>query len=243
MATTFVIACPSCSKQVKVSEEHVGKRIRCKECANVFPVQAPRSGSSASKPPAPKPPAPKGKGPPAPPKAKPAQEKPAPEPEAKPIPFADEEDPNDYSLTQINDGMPRCPFCAKEMSAVDARICLNCGYNTRTRKRPEVKAVYQHTSLELFLWWLPAILTIIFMIGCLVWYLVSWMMIEDWMADSWFEDEPGPPRTYMVGLSPGAFRLYQGLLIAGMFVPLTKFVIKRLVKENKPKERKIGEDD
>jgi len=240
MATTFVIACPDCSKQVKVSDEHVGKRIKCKECAKIFPVQAPKSGESA-----PKPAAAKAKGPPAPPKAKakPPEEKPPPEPAAKPKSYDDDEDPNDYSLGQINDGMPRCPFCAKEMSSAEARICLSCGYNTRTRQRPQVKAVYQHTGTELFLWWLPAILTILFMIGCLVWYLVSWMLIEDWMADSVFEDEPGPPRTYMVGLSPGAFRLYQGLLIAGIFVPLTKFVIKRLVHNNKPQERNIEEDD
>ncbi|MSR52465.1 MAG: hypothetical protein EXS09_04145 [Gemmataceae bacterium] len=238
MATTFVIACPDCSKQVKVSDEHVGKRIRCKGCDKIFPVQAPTAKGSA-----PKPSAPKGKGPPAPPKTKAPEGKPLPEPETKPNPNADEEDTNDYSLAQINDGMPRCPFCAKEMSAVDARICLNCGYNTRTRQRPVVKTVYQHTGVEVFLWWLPGILTVLFMIGCLVWYLVSWMMIEDWMAESVFEDEPGPPRTYLVGLSPGAFRLYQGLLLAGLYVPCTRFVIKRLVKDNKPKERKLGEDD
>jgi len=239
MATTFVIACPDCSKQVKVSDEHVGKRIRCKECAKIFPVQAPTTGDSSPKPAA------KSKGPPAPPKAKakPPEVKPAPEPEKSVVASFDEEDPNDYSLGTINDGLPRCPFCAMEMATVDARICLHCGYNTRSRKRPEVKVVYQHTGLEMFLWWLPAILIILFMIGCLVWYLISWSLVEDWMKDSIFEDEPGPPPVYMAGVSPGAFRLYQALLIMGIFVPLTRIAYKRLVTNNKPPERKMGEED
>ena len=240
MATTFVIACPDCSKQVKVSDEVVGKRIRCKGCGTIYPVRA----ANDAVPTPPKPAGTKGKSPPpAPkPKAKPPEEKPVPVLEKEAATNAEEEDPNDYSLATINDGMPRCPFCAKEMAAVDARVCLNCGYNTRSRKRPEVKAVYQHTGVELFLWWLPAILTILFMIGCLVWYLVAWTMIEEWMADSVFEDEAGPPPTYLAGLSPGAFRLYQGLLIIGLYVPLTRFAYKRLVVHNKPDERKIGDD-
>jgi len=106
-----------------------------------------------------------------------------------------------------------------------------------------VKVVYQHTGLEMFLWWLPAILIILFMIGCLVWYLISWSLVEDWMKDSIFEDEPGPPPVYMAGVSPGAFRLYQALLIMGIFVPLTRIAYKRLVTNNKPPERKMGEED
>jgi ribosomal protein S27E len=41
MATTFVIACPDCGKQVKVSDAHVGKKVKCKECGAVYPVTGP----------------------------------------------------------------------------------------------------------------------------------------------------------------------------------------------------------
>ena len=62
------------------------------------------------------------------------------------------------------------------------------------------------------------------------------------MVDSVFEDEPGPPRTYLAGLGPGAMRLYHALAIIAIYVPLYRFTYKRLVKNNKPPERKIKED-
>src|SRR5215210_4577628 len=49
MATTFVIACPECSKQVRVSDEHVGKKIRCKGCEHVYAVRAPGGPPPAAK--------------------------------------------------------------------------------------------------------------------------------------------------------------------------------------------------
>src|SRR6478609_2713299 len=64
MATTFVIACPECGKQVKVSDAHVGKKVKCKECGAVYPVKAPAGAPAAAKGP-----------PPAPGKGKPTQAK------------------------------------------------------------------------------------------------------------------------------------------------------------------------
>jgi hypothetical protein len=157
--------------------------------------------------------------------------------------FDDEYEPNKYVMAPTDDVLPRCPFCAKQLSSMDALICLNCGYNTRTRTRPEVKQVYQATFMEYFLWHLPAIISVLFMIGMLVWYLFFWNLIEDWLADSWFEDEPGPPRTYLGGLGPGFMRLYHALFIIFVSVPLVRFCLKRFIKQYKPPERKIkGED-
>ena len=160
MANTFVIACPDCAKQVKVSDEHVGKRIKCKGCGTIFPVKA-ADGS---------PPSPSKAAPPSAPKTKtaaPAAPKTSmaapPEPSK---PRDDEYDPNDYSLTATNDNLPRCPFCASEMESAEALICLTCGYNTRTRTRPEVKKIYQPTGFEVFLWLLPAILASSSRSGC-----------------------------------------------------------------------------
>lgn len=225
MATTFVIACPDCGKQVKVSEEHAGKRIKCKECGTLYPVRDPAAGAS------------KAKGPPPAPKAKQPPEPPPPDPTLDP-----DYDPNDYSMSKVTSTLPRCPFCAAEMESEEAMICLECGYNTRTRKRPEVKQVYQNTGGQIFLWLLPGILTVLVEIGLVVWYVIFWMKIEGWMYESWFMDQPGPPVTYIVGLSPGMFKLYHALLIAAIFVPLTRFWYKRLVKDNMPQERKIKEE-
>ena len=243
MATTFVIACPECSKQVRVSDEHVGKKIRCKGCGNVFPVTA----AGADAPPA----APKTKA--AAPGAAKTKAASAGGPKTKAAPpgrtlrpdedpNSPEYDPNKYGLAQTNDTMPRCPFCAQEMPSVDALICLNCGYNTRTRTRPQVQQVYAPTPVEWFLWWLPAILTILAMIGMVVWYLFFWDLIEGWLEDSWFEDEKGPPTTYIAAASPSMFRVYHALLIAFLYVPMVRFVYKRLVKNYRPPERKIKED-
>jgi hypothetical protein len=248
MATTFVIACPECAKQVKVSDAHVGKKIRCKGCGHVYPVEAPAEAAAGPKPSAPRtkaapPSAPKTKAAPSAPKTTAAPPEPAPAPEPpKPASPDEEYDPNDYSLAATNDTLPRCPFCAKEMASDEARVCLNCGYDTRTRMRPEVKAIYEPTGGEIFLWLLPGILTVLTMIGMLVWYLFFYSLIEDWLADSWFEDEPGPPRTYLAGLGPPFMRLHHALLIAFLYVPMTRFAFKRLVKENRPPERHIKGD-
>src|SRR5215218_9172495 len=101
MATTFVIACPDCGKQVKVSDEHVGKRVKCKACGAVYPVKAAAAaGTPAGK-----------KGPP-----------PAPPADIARVNYRegmDDEDedagPKQYSLEKTNDTLPRCPFCAVEM--------------------------------------------------------------------------------------------------------------------------------
>jgi predicted Zn finger-like uncharacterized protein len=154
MATTFVIACPECGKQVKVTDDHVGKRVKCKECGAVYPVKAP-----AGKGPPPVPGKPKatkaqaGKGtqvkPPPPPTKAEAQEPPA---EVAPAGYRyveDDEDPDapkQYTVQQDESTLPRCPFCAMEMESHEAMICLNCGYNTRTRQRPEVRHVYAQRS-------------------------------------------------------------------------------------------------
>ena len=256
MATTFVIACPECSKQVRVSDEHIGKKIKCKGCGNVFPVPADAAGAPPTRSAAPGAPktqaspgaAPRTQSPGGAPRTKPAAPPAAPKTRMAPpdLPARPEDDPeydpNKYTVEQTNDTLPRCPYCAKEMPSADALICLHCGYNTRTRQRPEVKQVYAPTFMELFLWWLPAILCILTIIGMWVWYLFFWDLIEEWLADSWFEDDPGPPKTYLGGLSPGMFRLYHALLIIFLSVPMVRFIYKRLILHPKPPERRIKDE-
>lgn len=46
----IVVLCPSCSNAIKTPDELIGKRIRCKKCATVFPVtpgtESPQSSSA-----------------------------------------------------------------------------------------------------------------------------------------------------------------------------------------------------
>jgi hypothetical protein len=235
MATTFVIACPECSKQVKVSDEHIGKKIRCKGCGEIYPVPAAAPTASARKTQA----APKA----TPARGKATQVSAAAAPPPK-TPEPDEDyDPNKYTpVVEANDTLPRCPFCAHQMESMEARICLQCGYDTQKRQRPDVKQIYAPGFGEIFLWLLPAILTVLLMIGMVVWYLFFWDLIVEWLEDSWFEDEKGPPATYLAAASPSFFRLYHALLIIFMWVPMIRFCYKRFFINYLPPEKKIKED-
>jgi predicted Zn finger-like uncharacterized protein len=232
MATTLVIACPDCGKQVRVSDEHLGKKIKCKECGTVFPIQA-EGGSSSGKPPS---------------KPKPSAKPAAPPP---PIPLAknkgdDDEDEDEdgrataYGLIQTNDTAPRCPFCAKEMSSGDARICLNCGYDTQTRKRPEVKAVYAHTFMDRLIWLSPGLACFAIVIAFIVWDIIFFSLIPEWLKGSIFEDKEGE---YIAGFHPGFFKLYMTLLLIFLSVPLVRIGYKRCFVNPTPPDKKIADDD
>src|SRR5258708_6864601 len=135
MANIFVIACPQCRKQIKVSEAVVGKKIRCKDCGAAFPVAAPKAA-------------------PPPVKTK-AQEK-ADKAAAEAQEEADAQ--KAYAMAKDEVTVPRCPQCVKELESKDARICLHCGYNLITRTRVQTVAVHEPTGGEKFQWLLPGIL-------------------------------------------------------------------------------------
>ncbi len=46
-----VVACPSCGKQFRLSSEHWGKQLRCKECNHVFSLHAPGGDPPPREPP------------------------------------------------------------------------------------------------------------------------------------------------------------------------------------------------
>ena len=237
MATTFVIACPECGKQVKVSDEHVGKKIRCKGCEHIYPVAAPGGPPPVPKGPAGPPPVKPKAGPPP---VKPKVASPSPPALPPPTPVVDaEDDGKAYIVEQEDNSMPRCPFCAKEMASAEAMICLNCGYNTRTRTRPEVKAVYEPTSVEVFLWLLPGFLYVLTVVGFIVWYYFFWDLIEQWLKKSFLEESDG---VFTGGLSPKMFRLYMAIILIFASYPILRIAFKRLFKNNKPPERKIKDN-
>jgi DNA-directed RNA polymerase subunit M/transcription elongation factor TFIIS/uncharacterized membrane protein len=221
MATSIVISCPECGKQIKVAEEVIGKKIRCKECQAVFPVKAPKASPSAKA---------------APPKKKADDDLPI------PLAAADDDDDelsttpgNPYTLMQEEVSIPRCPQCAKEMESLEAVICVHCGYNMVTRRKAETRAIYETTGSDIFLWLLPglvAVLVILVMIGVDV---LCWMKMKSWAAGSWMEGEE--PGTW--NLRPNAFNLYITLALTFVGLILGKFAYKRLFVNNRPAEREI----
>lgn len=176
MATTILIICPECGKQIKAPDNVLGKKVRCKFCQAAFVA----SKGGGKKPAGGKP-------------GKPAAGKPAPVPAAKPSkPAIDDDDDDDedgptlYGLTDVSLA-PRCPDCANEMEEGQI-VCLICGYNTRTREKAQTVKTYDNTFMDKFIWLLPGIvcaLTALGLIGFDIWYLLK---IDDVVGkdDSWY---------------------------------------------------------
>jgi hypothetical protein len=175
MATTILIVCPECGKQIKAPDNVLGKKVRCKFCQAAFVA----SKGGGKKPAGGKP-------------GKPAAGKSAPVPAAKPSKPAidddddDEDGPTLYGLTDVSLA-PRCPDCANEMEEGQI-VCLICGYNTRTREKAQMVKTYDNTFMDKFIWLLPGIacaLAVCILIGFDIWYLLK---IDDLVGkdDSWY---------------------------------------------------------
>src|SRR5207244_6402516 len=118
-----------------------GKLIRWKGCGQVFAVRAPAASKSAAV-------GKKGSA------VQAAQAKPA---APAPPPQDAESEKNPYKLTDIVLAT-RCPQCAAAMESPEAVVCLNCGYNTSTRRRMTTIRTYAHTPLDWLIWLAPGIL-------------------------------------------------------------------------------------
>jgi hypothetical protein len=216
--TTIAISCPKCEKQIKAPAELAGKKIRCKDCLHVFVVKA----AAAAKAPAADKPAAKvdkpAKG--APDKAvKAAKEK-----EAAPAPAApvdeDEEVGGKYDVTDQT-FLPRCPYCAKELQSEEQVICLNCGYNRRTRERVHSKKTFETSGGDQFVWLLPGILCAVGVLSLIAAVVVIWVVFPDIESDhkeewwSWFFGKAG--------------RIYGTLLCGFIGFFLGAFAVRRLI--------------
>ena len=151
--------------------------MRCKGCDHVFVIQAPggaprpaaqpaKSAKSASKP-----------------AAKPAQ--PA-KPEKPAQPADDDEDPNPYVVTRL-DETPRCPQCAAEMASPEAVICLECGFNTKTREQARTRKVRHATGGDKFLWLLPGILSVVGVLLLIGYCFFHHFALPGILIDKWDE--------------------------------------------------------
>jgi hypothetical protein len=199
MASTITITCPECEKEMKVSADVIGKKIRCKGCSAVFPAKAAQGGGKSA--------APAGA------KAAAAKKKPAPKKDD------DDEEAKPYTVTEETFA-PRCPQCANEMESREAIICLFCGYNLDTREKARMRKIRDVTKWDVFVWWLPGIacaLAVITMITGDILYCA--LVNRDTFGQEVWYDFLGGLICKMWTVIPSIFLIYYA----------AKFAIRRLV--------------
>jgi predicted Zn finger-like uncharacterized protein len=216
MARTITITCPHCDAQMKASPEKVGKKVRCKECDEVFRVEDEEEGRS---PPPKKKPAP-------PPKKAAAPKKPEPKKPAPKKGDDDEDDPNPYGVTEEFLGA-RCPNCTFPMESDEAIVCLRCGYNTRTREINRTKRIKETTGNDWFLWLLPGILCLIGVVALIIFDVVYCVKADEWIdQNDWM--------TFWLA----SYGVKIWIVVASLFAIfyMGKYAFIRLLLENQPPE-------
>ncbi|MFL5242066.1 MAG: hypothetical protein ACJ8FY_08155 [Gemmataceae bacterium] len=213
MSTTIPIICPHCKKVSKGPSELMGKKIRCKNCREIFTVE--RIKQASPKAPSRKP-------------TKPQQEK----EEAPVLSIAEEEEDEGearpYAVTDI-DLTPRCPHCANEMEE-GAIICVHCGYNTQTRERFQTRKVIENTGMDIFVWLLPGILCVIVVLLCIAGIVYAWVKFDDHYAANKEE--------WWVGMVFGMFaKIYSSVIELFILYFAAMFAIKRLILHPTPPEK------
>jgi hypothetical protein len=239
MPATLDVSCPNCGKALKVPTEFEGKKIKCKDCATVFPVKAavkPARAVPAAKPAAK-------------PAANPATAAAPPPADAeKPkSPFLDEDEedvgpgkaPKPMGVVQESDA-PRCPHCAKELDPPDAVVCTHCGFNNKTRLKAETRKVIAADAADWMTHLLPGILALIIAIALIVVDIICWVNMSDWVAGSALEKDDKDPVTGKVQyyVKPGALIAVVIALSVIIIIPAVRFAVRRLIVEYKPEERR-----
>lgn len=230
MAATILIVCSECGKAVQAPADFACKKVRCKDCGNVFVAtpttrQAVSTKSAARTPPQKTAPTPASK---APSPASKIQTKPttktATPPPSKIVPPDDDGDGKPYQVSEL-DLAYRCPDCANEMESADAIICLNCGYNTVTREKAVTRKVHETTGQDYFIWLLPGIacvIAILTLIGFDIWYCLA---IDSLVEKEWY-----------FFIAHGAFKMW--ICIGSLYLIWLagKFAYKRLILNPTPPE-------
>lgn len=124
----------------------------------------------------------------------------------------------------------RCPECAKELASEDTVVCLNCGYNLRTRTRVKTKKTVNITSTDRFLWLLPGYLCLLFIVVLLVLDLLYWR---------WQPDADEMVRSNWAWLSYGGFKVWTIVGSLFVIVGLATFAYRRLLIHNEPPEIEV----
>jgi hypothetical protein len=134
---------------------------------------------------------------------------------------------NPYGMTEVS-LLPRCPHCAHEMPSEEAVICLNCGYNTQTRKHVGTKHTYEITPAEVAAWRMPGILCAIVALLGMIFIGFLWLAITRVIGD---DNDSSFAFMGRIG-----FKIY-GSLIVGFIVYFTASIAyNRLILNPRPPE-------
>ena len=231
MAAVLNVTCPNCGKALKVPAELEGKRVKCKGCDKPFPVAAPKPAAKA------------------PPPAEASGARPEPPAAASPDRYKvtwDDEADNDGSAVGVikEEDVPRCPHCAKELNPPDAVVCVNCGFNSRTRSKAETRKVYEPTGAEWASHLFPGVAAVTAVVVLMVLDVVCAFNMRSWMEGGMLEDDAvgldGKKKMYV---SPGAFIMFVlfGSIVA--IAPLARIGFKRLFVNYLPEEKKMADND
>lgn len=246
MADPIVVTCPKCKKKMKVPAEAVGKKVRCGGCQTAIPIQAPAAKKPAAPAKAAKPGPSQGisfeedDGPAVyglvmPSENEDGEEAPPPPP-PPPKPTApkhkgDDDDDNPYGVTTTRDA-PRCPHCAKELESEGAVICLNCGYNTQTRKHSPTRRVLDTTFWDWCVWLAPGIGCVLAIVGLLGFDYWFDIMLQESVWDGW--NEGAGTTSFSRGV-----RLWITAMTAWVIWQAAKFAFRRLILHPRPPEVEI----
>jgi hypothetical protein len=235
MPATLDVSCPNCGKKLKVPAELEGKRLKCKDCQEIFAVAAPKKA--------------KGPAPAKPAATKAAVKAPVEEPkpaEPKKSRFADEDDDDDMTPGKApramgvlhEEDVPRCPHCAKELDPPNAVVCKNCGFNNLTRVKFETKKVIASDTTDWLTHLAPGIIAAVIVIALIVVDIVCAVNMRGWMEGGDLEqDEVDMTGRKKMFVHPGAF--IAAIVAASIFiiVPAGRFAFRRLILNVKPQEK------
>jgi uncharacterized membrane protein YagU involved in acid resistance len=198
--------------KMKAPAEAVGKKVKCKGCCHAFVIQN-EAATQAVKAPAKAPAKPAAKG---------APQKAAPTPAKKPD--DDDEGSDPYGVTEMQLGA-RCPHCANEIEE-GQRVCLHCGYDNESRQQARTRKVVYVTGFDQFLWLLPGIACVIFIIGAIVFDVIYCLNAEEWFGDDkWYSFLGGQ-----------GVKMWMVIISLFMMAAALSFAIKRLYYHPHPPE-------
>ena len=222
MPDTLDVSCPNCDKELRVPAEFAGKRVRCKDCKEVFTIKGPARPKPPTAKAVPKP-----------------EEKPALAPAPPPDVHEDDDDGPAKAMGVIQeDDVPRCPHCAKDLDPPDAAICLHCGFNNQTRLRAESKKVIEADATDWAMHLAPPIIAIILVLGFIAIDIFCAMNMRSWMEGSLLElDEKDLAGRKRMIIPPGAFITFIIVFSLPVIIPASRFAFRRLVYETKPEEQ------
>ena len=90
---------------------------------------------------------------------------------------------DDYGMN-IEKDVPRCPNCSKELRSETDIICINCGFNNRTRSLNRVVRVQYKGTWDYALWHALPVLYTFIIIGTIVLLVLYYLRWYQWALDN-----------------------------------------------------------